>query len=94
MNKSIKKKTNKRKTRSDKGKKRKPINKCKLCDYENEHKAKFRYHVLNNHASIEERKNTFTYYCDWCSFGTFSKHAYEVHCMKNKNHLRKFGNPN
>lgn len=44
-------------------------------------------HVLNKHASLEEREKQFKYYCKLCDFGTFSKDTIEVHNNSEKHKL-------
>lgn len=77
-------KTGKRKERSDK-----KIYKCYKCIFENDHKTSYLNHILNNHSTIEERKQTFPYYCECCDFGVFIKSVLDIH-LKTKKHSLKF----
>ncbi len=36
-------------------------------------------HYLNHHATKEERKKEFKYYCEGCDFGHFTKALYKAH---------------
>ena len=49
-------------------------------------KTSLNSHVLNNHASKEEREKKFKYYCKICDHGTFSNTRYKEH-LQSKNHL-------
>lgn len=63
-------------------KKRKDIKepfKCKKCEYETKNKTLLKQHKLNEHGTIEERKEKFKYYCEVCDFGTFSIDIFNKH---------------
>lgn len=64
---------------------------CAKCEYTSLNKNNYKTHVLNNHASSEERKAGFTYYCESCDFGVFMKSAYDIH-LATKRHLMKTSN--
>jgi hypothetical protein len=80
-------KNGKRKTRSDK-KDMPTIHQCEKCDYNTTHIYNFKTHVLNNHSSLEEKKNGFTYYCECCDYGIFSKDNFDKHLLSKK-HIRR-----
>lgn len=73
-------KTGIKKTRSDK---QDPY-KCEKCNYETKNIYTYKQHKLNEHGTIEDKKKEFTYYCEYCDFGTFSKDIYEKHNNTNK----------
>ena len=75
--------TGKRKERSDK-----TLHECKECEYKNYNKINYMNHYLNNHGSIEERKNTFPYYCDLCDFGIFVESLMDKHNLSKKHQLK------
>ncbi len=79
--------TGKRKERSDK-KVEESLYTCTKCDYSTNHTYNLKSHILNNHSTIEERKNGFTYYCDGCNYGIFSKTIFEKHLLSKK-HIYK-----
>ena len=62
-------------------KKNKIIHQCdhKDCNYKTDKTSNFNTHKLNNHATKEERKKEFKYYCDLCDFGVFAESAYITH---------------
>ena len=68
-------KTGKRGIRSDK----KYPEKCEECNYKPSGNTNYMQHKLNYHATKEERKEKFKYYCEKCDFGTFLKQIYETH---------------
>ena len=80
-------KTGKKKKRSD----YKGPYQCKKCNYKSKNKTNYEHHVLNEHATKEERKNGFKFYCEICDYGTFSKDFYENHC-ENKKHKKRIEN--
>ena len=73
-------KTGKRKKRTDKTE----VGQCKKCEYNTNNYSLMLKHILNKHATKEERKEKFKYYCDLCDFGTFSKDTIEVHNSSEK----------
>ena len=77
----------KRKTRSDKGKKRKIKKKEYICD-QCGHKTRIRSaslaHYLNCHATIKERNEQFKFFCDKCNFGSMSQVSYNTHLNTKK----------
>jgi len=78
------------KRRSDYGKKRGkrvPLHKCIHCDYTHASNMAVKTHYLFNHASEEERKKEYKFYCDFCKFGCMSKHAYDRHKNTKKHQL-------
>jgi len=68
-------KTGKRKTRSD----RKCPLKCPHCDHKINNNTNMRLHMLNHHSTPDERRKGFTYYCEYCDFGTFGESNYNKH---------------
>jgi hypothetical protein len=81
--KTVKHITGKRKTRNDK----KILDKCPDCEYTTKCYRSMMSHILNKHASTKERKEKFTYYCEYCNFGTFRLEHYEKHTISSS-HLR------
>ena len=57
----------------------KEVYKCDECEYESLNKNNYLTHKLNNHATKEERKTQFKYYCDKCDFGVFTESSYQKH---------------
>jgi len=45
-------------------------------------------HILNNHSSIEEKKNGFTYYCEICNIGYFIEHKIIAHLETTKHKIK------
>ena len=76
-------KTGKRKKRTDKTE----VGQCKQCDYCTENYSLMLKHILNKHATIEERKEKFKYYCELCDFGTFSVDTFNVHNNSDKHKI-------
>lgn len=74
--------TGKKKVRSDK----KRIDKCTKCDYTSSEITNMTQHILNEHGSLEEKKEGFTYYCEYCDYGTFAKTLEDKH-KQTKKHL-------
>jgi hypothetical protein len=52
---------------------------CRLCNYTTNRTTNMKLHYLNNHATQEERKNKFKYYCEACDFGNYSKSLFKLH---------------
>ena len=75
--------TGKRATRCDK----KILDKCPNCDYTTKNIKNMELHILNNHATKEERKEKLKYYCDLCDFGTFGKCLYDIHLNSEKHKI-------
>ena len=62
---------------------------CEKCDYNSTtHIYNFKTHVLNNHSTLEEKKAGFTYYCECCDYGIFSKDNFDKHLLSKK-HIRR-----
>ncbi len=81
-------KPKKRKTRKDKGKKRKvtrKIYKCDKCGYSTHIKIASTVHYLNYHSTLKERKEKYKFYCKHCNFGSMTKVSYDIH-LKTKKH--------
>ena len=57
------------------------IFKCNICKYTSIYKYNRDNHYLKNHATEEERKKHFPYYCDACCYGTKST-------ADNANHIK------
>jgi len=62
-------------------------NKCDKCDYTTRNIVTMKKHVLNKHATLEQREKEFKFYCKICDFGTFSKDTIEVHNNSGKHKL-------
>jgi hypothetical protein len=76
--------TGKRKERKDKN-----IFECKHCnDYKNNNHINFMNHVLTNHATKEERKKGYRYYCDVCDVGSFVEAVIKKHNNSKKHDLK------
>ncbi len=75
--------TGKKKIRSD----YKGFRKCDHCDYSTEVLITLKLHYLNHHASKEERKKEFKYYCDVCDIGAFAEEIFKKHenSLRHKN---------
>lgn len=58
---------------------------CDKCNYKSDNKHNYNTHYLNNHSTVELRKEKFTYYCSACDFGTFASGTFELH-RKTKSH--------
>ncbi len=68
-----------KKIRSDKGKLRIPLHQCNVCEYKNRSNVSVETHYLTNHASEEERKEKYKYYCDKCLYGSMSVTGWRKH---------------
>jgi len=44
----------------------------------------YKQHILDNHATHEERKKIFSYYCKYCDTGTFSSSTWNNHISTKK----------
>ena len=58
--------------------------KCPDCYYETKNLSNYKYHRLNNHSSDEEKKEKFTFFCEYCKVGTNTKSQYDKHLESNK----------
>ncbi len=74
-----------RKTRSDL---KEPF-KCDKCDYNTKNLTTLKQHKLNEHSTLDERKKTFTFYCELCDFETFSKDIFKNHNETDKHKRRE-----
>ena len=72
----------KRKGRNDKV----LVDKCGLCDYKPNKTTNLKLHYLNKHATKEERKQQFKFYCDKCDFGCFVEVLLNRH-LETQKHL-------
>jgi hypothetical protein len=61
--------------------------KCDKCDYTTRNIVTMKKHVLNKHATLEQREKEFKFYCKICDFGTFYKDTIEVHNNSEKHKL-------
>jgi len=52
---------------------------CKYCDYITRVPTTFKQHYLTRHATVEEKRKGFTYYCETCNFGALISSVYETH---------------
>jgi hypothetical protein len=53
--------------------------KCCFCDFATTLTTNMKLHYLNHHATLEDRKTGFTYYCEECDIGCFTKALYKAH---------------
>jgi ribosomal protein L35 len=60
--------------------------KYKSCDYKPTKTTNMKLHYLNKHATKEERRNRFIFYCEKCDFGCFVEILYSRH-LETKKHL-------
>ncbi len=65
------------KTNLPKGEKK--IYVCDKCDFTNPNKINFLVHKLGKHATKEERKQGFKFYCEFCDFGVMTKSLFNTH---------------
>ena len=63
------------------------VGQCKQCEYKTKNYSLMLKHILNKHATKEERKEKFKYYCELCDFGTFSNDTFEVHNKSEKHKI-------
>jgi hypothetical protein len=47
-----------------------------------------RIHKLHNHATNEEKKNHFKYFCENCNIGTNNETVFNKHLETNKHKMR------
>lgn len=80
--------TGKKKIRSD----YKGFRKCDHCDYSTEVLITLKLHYLNHHASKEERKKEFKYYCETCDIGAFAEEIFKKHQNSTKHKYLKIAN--
>lgn len=59
--------------------------KCQFCDYKPSKTTNLKLHYLNKHATVEERKNGFIFYCNKCDFGCFTQILFTRH-LETKKH--------
>jgi hypothetical protein len=78
-------KTGKRKTRSNK---KCDLYECNKCDFTSKKEHNYFTHFLHNHATKEEKKLKFRFYCDNCDFGTFTESEYNKHVNTNKHKMK------
>jgi len=62
-------------------------NKCTKCEYQTINKIMYKQHILNKHATLEEKEIGFKFYCKLCDYGSFFIDLYENH-LKSKKHIR------
>jgi hypothetical protein len=55
--------------------------KCEDCDFRPYDNKSYIQHKLSFHASIEEKKSKFRYYCEKCNFGTYAEIHYNNHIV-------------
>ena len=58
---------------------------CELCSFTTNNLTNMKAHKLTKHLTKEDRKSTFTFYCDKCDFGTFGDILYTRH-LETKKH--------
>jgi len=66
--------------------------KCNSCNYETKNLTTLKMHELNNHASIEEKKNKFKYYCEYCDVGFFYENFINNHNKTQKHKYKTLTN--
>jgi len=59
---------------------------CDLCDYKPSKIINMKLHYLNNHATLDERKSGFSFYCEKCNFGCFVEVLFNRH-LETKKHI-------
>ena len=57
---------------------------CEFCNYYSNNSTNMKVHKLTKHSTPEERKKSFTYYCDSCDFGTLIKILFDRHLETTK----------
>ena len=75
-----------RKTRKDKGKKKKEaiLYECDICIFTTMIKRALTSHVLSAHATRQQRKEKYPFYCDECDFGSFDEKNLNKHKLTKK----------
>ncbi len=53
---------------------------CNSCDYKTDVKITFINHMLSKHATPEQRRLKYPYYCAKCDIGAMSPSIFENHC--------------
>lgn len=76
-------KSGKRGTRCDK----KYPDKCPKCEFKPKSNTNYLQHTLIYHSTKEERKEKFTFYCEACDSGAFTKQSFETHKTSKKHKL-------
>ena len=64
------------------------IKECPECDYTTNIDESLKIHILNQHASEEERIKEYKHYCYFCGFGSNYQTKMNVH-EKSKKHQRR-----
>jgi ribosomal protein L35 len=59
---------------------------CKFCLYKSKKTTNMKLHILTNHSTKEERKNSMKFYCDKCDFGTNAEILFQRH-LETQKHL-------
>ena len=59
---------------------------CSLCAFKTNNLCGMKTHQLTKHASKEERRDGFKFYCDKCDFGTFAEILFTRH-LETKKHI-------
>jgi len=54
---------------------------CECCKYQSLAQILIDIHYMQNHATIEERKKYYKFYCDQCDYGTRAEITYKIHCI-------------
>jgi hypothetical protein len=65
---------------------KKVLDKCPHCDYKINNTVGLQSHILNHHATKQERKDGFKFYCEKCDVGMFAEAYWKQH-LKSKRHL-------
>jgi transcription elongation factor Elf1 len=53
--------------------------KCNKCEFVTKNSTTQKIHILNNHSTIEERKQGYKIYCEVCDFGSFYEDSMKIH---------------
>lgn len=59
---------------------------CTLCPYKTNNSGGMKTHQLTKHATKEEKRKEFKFYCDKCDFGTFGEILFTRH-LETKKHI-------
>jgi hypothetical protein len=58
--------------------------KCPDCYYETSKSSNYQKHRLNHHATEEEKKEQFKFYCEYCRIGADTQSIFDKHNESNK----------
>ncbi len=68
--------------------------KCPACEFKTKKTTDLESHYLNNHATIEEKKERYKFYCKDCNFGNQYEAKYTQHLQTKKHAIRIAGKSN